>query len=79
MNLNFSTNKLVQFSGGGAAVEGGRNAGGEVSVSRNEQQWQMNQAQMFATAAASSGFPSAQFRPQNWIQKNGIYPLMRPS
>ncbi|XP_042042485.1 floral homeotic protein APETALA 2-like isoform X2 [Salvia splendens] len=68
------------FSGGGAAVEGGRNAGGEVSVSRNEQQWQMNQAQMFATAAASSGFPSAQtFRPQNWIQKNGIYPLMRPS
>ncbi|KAL1567822.1 AP-2 complex subunit beta, variant 2 [Salvia divinorum] len=68
------------FSGGGATVEGGRNAGGEVSVSRNEQQWQMNQAQMFATAAASSGFPSAQtFRPQNWIHKNGIYPLMRPS
>ncbi|XP_042039958.1 floral homeotic protein APETALA 2-like isoform X1 [Salvia splendens] len=63
------------FSGGGAAVEGGRNAGGEVSVSRNEQQWQMNQARMFATAAASSGFPSAQtFRPQNWIQKNGMRP-----
>ncbi|XP_057806670.1 floral homeotic protein APETALA 2-like isoform X2 [Salvia miltiorrhiza] len=60
--------------------EGGRNVGGEVSVSRNEQQWQMNQAQMFANAAASSGFPSAQtFRPQNWIQKNGIHPLMRPS
>ncbi|KAL0461805.1 UNVERIFIED_CONTAM: Floral homeotic protein APETALA 2 [Sesamum latifolium] len=43
-------------------------------------QWQMNQAQLFATAAASSGFPQAQaLRPQNWLQKNGIHPLIRPS
>lgn len=73
--------QMHQFPGG-SGVEGGRNvaAGGEVSVSRNEQQWQTNQAQMFAAAAASSGFPSAQtFRPQNWLQKNGIHPLIRPS
>lgn len=38
------------------------------------------QPQLYATAAASSGFPPpASVRPQNWIQKNGIYPLIRPS
>ncbi|KAK4426383.1 Floral homeotic protein APETALA 2 [Sesamum alatum] len=74
------------FPGGGSVNDGpGRNVvagGGEVSVcvSRNEQQWQMNQAQLFATAAASSGFPQAQaLRPQNWLHKNGIHPLIRPS
>lgn len=78
-NCTRAMQQIHQFSGGSAA------GGGEVSssVSRNEQQqWQMNhhQAQMFATAAASSGFPSAQFRPQNWMQKNGIHhPLIRPS
>ncbi|KAK6152736.1 hypothetical protein DH2020_012375 [Rehmannia glutinosa] len=56
----------------------------ESTVSRNEQQqWQMmNQPQLFANAAASSGFPQAQttlIRPQNWLQKNGIHSLMRPS
>ncbi|KAG6403441.1 hypothetical protein SASPL_135662 [Salvia splendens] len=59
-------------------LEGGTNEGGgrAVGVSRNGQQWQMNEAQMFANAAASSGFPSAH---QNWIHKNGIHPLIRPS
>lgn len=66
--------QIRQYSGGD------RNVGEDVSVSRNEQQWQMNQAQMFANAAASSGFPSVQtFRPQNWFQKSGIHPLIRPS
>ncbi|KAG6401246.1 hypothetical protein SASPL_138096 [Salvia splendens] len=54
-------------------LEGGGRA---VGVSRNAQQWQMNEARMFANAAASSGFPSAH---QNWIHKNGIHPLIRPS
>ncbi|KAH6796834.1 Integrase-type DNA-binding superfamily protein [Perilla frutescens var. hirtella] len=73
--FNSQNYQMHQFSGG-SAVEGARSVvGGEVS-----QQWQMNQAQMFATAAASSGFPSAQtFRPQFWLQKNGSHPLMRPS
>lgn len=54
-----------------------RNVGGdEVSLSRNEQQWQMNQAPFIASAAASSGFPQAQY---NWLQNNGIHPLIRPS
>lgn len=72
--------QIHQFPGG--SIDGGRNVvGGEVSVSRNEQQWQINhQPQLFASAAASSGFPQAQtLRPQNWLQKNGIHPLMRPS
>ncbi|KAL0332206.1 UNVERIFIED_CONTAM: Floral homeotic protein APETALA 2 [Sesamum calycinum] len=65
-----------QFGGGR-----GRGRGGEVSIARNEvQQWQMNQSPLFATAAASSGFPQAQIlRPQNWLPKNGIHPLTRPS
>ncbi|KAL0395817.1 UNVERIFIED_CONTAM: Floral homeotic protein APETALA 2 [Sesamum calycinum] len=75
-----------EFPGGGSVNvnEGGRNVavgGGDqvsVCVSRNEQQWQMNQAQLFATAAASSGFPQAQaLRPQNWLQKK--WDLIRPS
>ncbi|KAI3462741.1 hypothetical protein Pfo_019404 [Paulownia fortunei] len=81
LNRPFSSSQnyqIHQFPGG--SMDSGRNIGGEVSVSRNEQQWQMNQPQLFATAAASSGFPQAQtLRPQNWLQKNGIHPLMRPS
>ncbi|KAI3451999.1 hypothetical protein Pfo_008664 [Paulownia fortunei] len=69
--------QLHQLPGG--SIIGGRNIG-EVSVSVNEQQWQMNQTPFFATAAASSGFPQAQIlRPRNWLQKNGIHPLIRPS
>ncbi|KAH6803918.1 Integrase-type DNA-binding superfamily protein [Perilla frutescens var. frutescens] len=62
---------------------GARNVGGgevNVSLSRNEQQWQMNmnQAPFLASAAASSGFPHPQF---NWLHNNGngIHPLIRPS
>ncbi|KAG8367083.1 hypothetical protein BUALT_Bualt16G0035800 [Buddleja alternifolia] len=66
--------EIHQFHGGSNnMVNGGRNF-----VPRNEQQWQMNQAELFATAAASSGFPQQQ-TPQNWLQKNGIHPLIRPS
>ncbi|KAL0424173.1 UNVERIFIED_CONTAM: Floral homeotic protein APETALA 2 [Sesamum radiatum] len=87
-NRPFPPAQSYHFPGGGSVNvnEGGRNVavgGGDqvsVCVSRNEQQWQMNQAQLFATAAASSGFPQAQaLRPQNWLQKNGIHPLIRPS
>ncbi|KAK4488400.1 hypothetical protein RD792_004163 [Penstemon davidsonii] len=58
-------------------------------VRRNEQQWQhiSQPSQMFANAAASSGFPQPQqqqlLRNQNWIlqkNNNGIHPtIMRPS
>ncbi|PIM98925.1 hypothetical protein CDL12_28586 [Handroanthus impetiginosus] len=49
---------------------------------QQQQQWQqMNnqaQVQLFASAAASSGFPQGQtLRPQNWLHKNGIHPLTR--
>ncbi|KAG8384355.1 hypothetical protein BUALT_Bualt04G0109500 [Buddleja alternifolia] len=75
-----------QFQGGSNNMNGGRmnNFGGgggdnnQVCVSRNDQQWQMNQVSpLFASAAASSGFPVL-IRPQNWLQKNGIHPLIRP-
>nr|AAO52747.1 LIPLESS2 [Antirrhinum majus] len=83
-----------QFQGGGGSsssttnvVINGKSVGGvgeASSVSRNEQQWQMNYHHQFA--AASSGFPQAQaqiIKPQNWLQikKNGIHPstLMRPT
>ncbi|KAL0350701.1 UNVERIFIED_CONTAM: Floral homeotic protein APETALA 2 [Sesamum radiatum] len=57
-----------QFGGGR-----GRGRRGEVSVARNEvQQWQMNQSPLFATAAASSGFPQAQIlRPKTGCPKMG--------
>ncbi|XP_011099111.1 floral homeotic protein APETALA 2 isoform X2 [Sesamum indicum] len=77
-------NNNTPFSQQNHEFGGGRGRGrgrGEVSVARNEvQQWQMNQSPLFATAAASSGFPQAQIlRPQNWLHKNGIHPLTRPS
>ncbi|KAG6663158.1 hypothetical protein I3843_02G003200 [Carya illinoinensis] len=52
---------------------------GDLSLSINEQQWQSGPPQLFATAAASSGFP-AQMRPsQHWPYKNGFHSQMRPS
>lgn len=35
--------------------------------------------QLFATAAASSGFPSQTVKPPGWLQKNGFHSLMRPT
>lgn len=56
--------------------------GNELSLSTNDhhQQWQSG-PHMFATAAASSGFPQ-QIRSshsQNWLQNNGFHSLVRPS
>ncbi|WMV14924.1 hypothetical protein MTR67_008309 [Solanum verrucosum] len=50
---------------------------------RDTQQWQSNNVappHLFATAAASSGFPQQILRHQNWPHKNGFhYSLTRPS
>ncbi|XP_038701459.1 floral homeotic protein APETALA 2-like isoform X2 [Tripterygium wilfordii] len=47
----------------------------------HQQQWQTSgHSQLFATAAASSGFQQQNFRQQSWLhQKNGFHSLMRPS
>ncbi|XP_073288923.1 floral homeotic protein APETALA 2 isoform X2 [Primulina huaijiensis] len=75
-----SQNLINQFPSG-ISIHGGR-TGGEFAASRNDQQWQMNN-NLFAGAAASSGFPHSQnmvqIRPQNWLQINGIHPYMRPN
>ncbi|KAK9285945.1 hypothetical protein L1049_025147 [Liquidambar formosana] len=78
-----STNYQIQFP---SSSNGGRigviNGGGDLSLSTSEQQWQSGPPQLFATAAASSGFPPQINRPtttQNWLQKNGFHSLMRPS
>lgn len=67
-------------------VNGGR-GGDPCLYTREQQQWQQpGPPQLFATAAASSGFPSQIITPsntrqvQNWQQRNGFhYSLMRPS
>ncbi|KAF5463760.1 hypothetical protein F2P56_013900 [Juglans regia] len=62
---------------------GGRIGGGDLSLSmQNEQQWKPGpNSPLFATAAASSGFPPAHIRPsQHWPYKNiGFHSFMRPS
>ncbi|XP_073038932.1 AP2-like ethylene-responsive transcription factor TOE3 isoform X3 [Primulina eburnea] len=74
-----SQNRINQFPPG-ISIHGGR-AGGEFAAS-NGQQWQMNN-NLFAGAAASSGFPQSrniiQMTPPNWLQINGIHPYMRPN
>ncbi|CAL5332937.1 unnamed protein product [Camellia sinensis] len=52
-----------------------------LSMSNNQQRPFINPPQLFATDAASSGFPQQiTTRPQNWLhQKNGFYSPMRPS
>ncbi|XWS45240.1 hypothetical protein CRYUN_Cryun15aG0119300 [Craigia yunnanensis] len=53
--------------------------GSDLSLSTSDQQWQSGPHQLFANAAASSGFPT-QIRPsQTWLQKNGFHSLMRPT
>nr|AXR86367.1 apetala2 [Kerria japonica] len=70
----------IQFP---SSSEGGSRIGSDLSLSTNDhqQQWQSGSptSELFATAAASSGFPP-QIRPstQNfWLQKNGFHPLTR--
>ncbi|XP_057492032.1 floral homeotic protein APETALA 2-like isoform X1 [Actinidia eriantha] len=60
--------------------------GGYLSLSTSDcQNWQLNiinnPPQVFATAAASSGFPQQKITttPQNWLQQNGFHFSMRPS
>ncbi|KAL7249805.1 hypothetical protein ACSBR1_011892 [Camellia fascicularis] len=80
-----SKHKKVQYpsssSNGGpiGATTGGNHL--SLSMSNNQQRLFINRLQLFATAAASSGFPQQiTTRSQNWLhQKNGFYSLMRPS
>ncbi|KAL2499656.1 Floral homeotic protein APETALA 2 [Abeliophyllum distichum] len=73
-----SQNYQIQFpsSSNGGGIRGNV---GEISLSTNDQQWQTNSPQLFATAAASSGFRQQILRPQNWLQKSGVHPITRPS
>ena len=74
-----SPNYQIQFP---SSSNGGRIAvnGGDLSLATNHQQWQSGPPQLFATAAASSGFPPQMIRPnQQWPQKNGFHSLIRPS
>ncbi|CAK9167121.1 unnamed protein product [Ilex paraguariensis] len=69
---SLSNYQLIQFPS--SSNNGGRVgvSGEELSLStKNHQQWQSNPPQLFATAAASSGFQQQSVRPQNW--------LLRPS
>ncbi|KAL9461358.1 hypothetical protein AB3S75_004373 [Citrus x aurantiifolia] len=73
---NYQTHQLTPGSSKRGRI------GNELSLSTNDhhQQWQSG-PHMFATAAASSGFPQ-QIRSshsQNWLQNNGFHSLVRPS
>ncbi|XP_059457931.1 floral homeotic protein APETALA 2 isoform X1 [Corylus avellana] len=68
-------NYHVQYQ---SSSNGGR-IGGDLSLSINEQQWQSGPPQLFAAAAASSGFPPQIRPPQYWPHQNGFHSLMRPS
>ncbi|KAK4346470.1 hypothetical protein RND71_032809 [Anisodus tanguticus] len=74
-----SSNYQIQFPSGRI---GATNVG-DLSLSRSNgsSQWQSNYPpQIFAAAAASSGFPQQIIRPQNWSSENGFHhSLMRPS
>ncbi|KAJ7952833.1 Floral homeotic protein APETALA 2 [Quillaja saponaria] len=71
-----SPNYHMQFS---SSSNGGR-IGNDLSLSITDRQWQSGPPHLFATAAASSGFPP-QISSQTWVQKNGFHShsLMRPS
>lgn len=76
----FSTHRIalnyhVQCQG---SSNGGR-VGGDLTLSMNDQRWQPGPPQLFATAAASSGFPPQNRPSQNWPHNNGFHSLMRPS
>ncbi|QDP16876.2 hypothetical protein Tsubulata_060001 [Turnera subulata] len=72
-----SSNYYIQFP----SSSNGSRIGNDLSLSpndRHQQQWQAG-PQLFASAAASSGFPQQIRAPQNWMQKNGFNSLFRPS
>ncbi|XP_049358265.1 floral homeotic protein APETALA 2-like isoform X2 [Solanum verrucosum] len=79
-----SSNYQIQFpsSSNGGRI-GGTNVGdlSLAATSNGSSQWQSNfPPQIFAAAAASSGFPQQIVRPQNWSSENGFHhSLMRPS
>ncbi|XP_059285317.1 floral homeotic protein APETALA 2-like [Lycium ferocissimum] len=56
---------------------------GQIGATSNSQEWYPNYPrhhQIFATAAASSGFPQQIIRPQNWSQNTGYHQTFnRPS
>ncbi|KAL8528707.1 hypothetical protein ACS0TY_006237 [Phlomoides rotata] len=77
------TYQIHQIQAGGSGESRNNNNNNNSNHQASDlQQWQ---PQMYANAAASSGFPSQQLhtfiRPsqQNWLHKNGIHPLIRPS
>uniref|UniRef100_A0A2P2KQN6 AP2/ERF domain-containing protein n=1 Tax=Rhizophora mucronata TaxID=61149 RepID=A0A2P2KQN6_RHIMU len=73
------SNYQIQFP---SSSNGGR-IGSDLSLStsdhHHQQQWQPGPPQLFARAAASSGFPQQITTPQNWLQNNGFHSLLRPS
>ncbi|KAF5958772.1 hypothetical protein HYC85_005997 [Camellia sinensis] len=71
-----SSNYQIQYP---SSSNGGGRTAGDLSLSSGDQQWQLSPPQLFATAAASSGFPQQFSRPQNWLHKIGFHSLMRPS
>ncbi|XP_009589846.1 floral homeotic protein APETALA 2 [Nicotiana tabacum] len=78
-----SSNYQVQFPSGSNGGRIGATNVGEISLSTSNasSQWQSNYPpQIFAAAAASSGFPQQIVRPQNWSSENGFHhSFMRPS
>ncbi|XP_057493474.1 floral homeotic protein APETALA 2-like isoform X2 [Actinidia eriantha] len=71
-------NYQIQYpssSNGGRISANGR----DLSFSTINPQWQLSSPQLFATAAASSGFPQQITRPQNLTRKNGFHSLVKPS
>ncbi|XP_022843350.1 floral homeotic protein APETALA 2-like [Olea europaea var. sylvestris] len=75
-----SQNFQIQYPSSSNVGGGGTTGnGGEISPSTNDQQWQTYSPQLFATAAASSGFRQQILKPQNWLQKNSVHPITRPS
>nr|QRN75523.1 APETALA2 [Brugmansia suaveolens] len=78
-----SSNYQIQFqSGSNGGRIGATNVGDlSLSTSNGSSHWQSNfPPQIFAAAAASSGFSQQIIRPQNWSSENGFHhSLMRPS
>nr|AAD39439.1 PHAP2A protein [Petunia x hybrida] len=78
-----SSNYQIQFPSGSNGGRIGATNVGDLSLSSSNasSQWQSNlPPQIFAAAAASSGFSQQIVRPQNWSSENGFHHfLMRPS